>query len=62
MTRLKPGTPKFRGRRMAAIGNVLRHEYEHVAHDVIRHVMQDDLPALAKVCREELARERAADG
>jgi uncharacterized protein with HEPN domain len=47
---------------MAAIGNVLRHEYEHVAHDVIRHVMQDDLPALAKVCREELARERAADG
>ena len=31
-------------------------KYEHVAHDVLWHVVRDDLPALEKACREELAR------
>jgi uncharacterized protein with HEPN domain len=47
--------------KVAGIGNVLRHEYEHVAHDVLWHVVRDDLPPLEKACREELARAKAAD-
>ena len=43
--------------KVAGIGNVLRHEYEDVAHDVLWHVVQDDLPALEKICRDELATE-----
>jgi uncharacterized protein with HEPN domain len=38
---------------------VLRHEYEDVAHDVLWHVVQDDLPILEKVCGDELAAEIA---
>lgn len=41
--------------KVAGIGNVLRHEYERVAHDVLWHVVQDDLSPLEKACREELA-------
>jgi uncharacterized protein with HEPN domain len=40
--------------KVAGIGNVLRHDYGRVAHDVLWHVARDDLPALEKVCREEL--------
>jgi uncharacterized protein with HEPN domain len=39
---------------VAGIGNVLRHNYEHVALDVLWGVVRDDLPPLEKVCREEL--------
>lgn len=45
--------------KVAAIGNVLRHEYERVAYDVLWRLVHDDLPALEMVCREELAREQA---
>jgi uncharacterized protein with HEPN domain len=41
--------------KVAGIGNVLRHEYERVAHDVLWLVVRDDLPRLEKVCRKELA-------
>jgi uncharacterized protein with HEPN domain len=58
---VKPRHPEIPWPKVAAIGNELRHEYEHVAHDVIWHVVQDDLPALERICREELARERAAE-
>jgi hypothetical protein len=40
---------------------VLRHDYEHAAHDVLWRVVRDDLPLLEKVCREELAAERARE-
>ncbi|MFZ0887991.1 MAG: HepT-like ribonuclease domain-containing protein [Candidatus Binataceae bacterium] len=43
--------------KVAGIGNVLRHDYEQVAHDVLWHVVRDDLPLLENVCREELAAE-----
>ena len=46
---------------MTGIGNVLRHDYEHVAHDVLWRMVRDDLPPLEKVCREELAAERARE-
>jgi len=32
--------------KVAAIGNVLRHAYETVAHDILWHVVQVDLPVL----------------
>jgi len=30
--------------KVAGIGNILRHEYQHVAHDLIWHVVAEDLP------------------
>jgi uncharacterized protein with HEPN domain len=47
--------------KVAGIGNVPRHDYEHAAHDVLWRVVRDDLPLLKKVCREELAAERARE-
>jgi uncharacterized protein with HEPN domain len=59
---LKAGHPEIPWPKVAGIGNVLRHEYEHVAHDVLWHVMQDDLPPLERVCREELMRAQTGEG
>jgi uncharacterized protein with HEPN domain len=56
---MKSRHPEIPWPKVAGIGNVLRHEYEDVAHDVLWHVVQDDLPALEKVCRDELAAEIA---
>ena len=58
---LKARHPEIPWPKVAGIGNVLRHEYEHVAHDVLWHVVRDDLPPLEKACREELARVKAGD-
>jgi uncharacterized protein with HEPN domain len=58
---LKARHPEIPWPKVAGIGNVLRHEYEHVAHDVLWHVVRDDLPPLERVCREELANAQAAD-
>ncbi|MGO8801038.1 MAG: DUF86 domain-containing protein [Roseiarcus sp.] len=41
--------------KVAAIGNVVRHAYDRVAADVLWKLVQDDLPALERVCRVELA-------
>jgi uncharacterized protein with HEPN domain len=43
--------------RVAGIGNVLRHNYEHVAPDILWKLAQSDLPELERVCRGELALE-----
>jgi uncharacterized protein with HEPN domain len=43
--------------RVAGIGNVLRHAYDRVAPEVLWRLAQDDLPALERVCREELDEE-----
>jgi uncharacterized protein with HEPN domain len=53
---LKARHPEIPWAKVAGIGNVLRHEYEDVAHDVLWHVVRDDLPPLETACREELAR------
>jgi uncharacterized protein with HEPN domain len=37
---------------------VLRHDYESIAAPVMWKLAQDDLPALEKVCREELKAEK----
>jgi uncharacterized protein with HEPN domain len=54
---LKGRHPDIPWPKVAAIGNILRHEYQDVAHDVLWHVVNEDLPQLEKVCRIELARE-----
>jgi uncharacterized protein with HEPN domain len=53
-----PGIPR---RKVAGIGNIPRHEYENVAHDVLWHVVHDTLPELETACREELAAEQARE-
>ena len=44
--------------KVAGIGNVLRHNYEHIAAPVMWALVRNDLPPLEKVCREELAAEQ----
>ena len=58
---LKARHPGIPWPKVAGIGNVLRHDYEHVAHDVLWHVVRDDLPLLEQVCREALATEIARE-
>ena len=40
--------------KVAAIGNVLRHNYENIAAPIMWKLAQADLPALQKTCRDEL--------
>jgi uncharacterized protein with HEPN domain len=51
---IKARHPDVPWRQIPGIGNVLRHDYERVAHDVLWRIVRDDLPPLV-VCREELA-------
>lgn len=51
---LKDRRPHIPWRKVAGIGNVLRHSYERIAHDVLWRVLQDDLAPLEIVCRHEL--------
>jgi uncharacterized protein with HEPN domain len=53
---MKARHPQIPWPKVAGIGNVLRHEYEDVAHDVLWHVVRDNLAPLETVCREELSR------
>ena len=50
---LKARHPEIPWPKVAGIGNVLRHEYEHVAHDVLWHVVRDDLERLRVGTRVE---------
>ncbi len=47
--------------KVAGIGNVLRHNYEHVSAPILWTLAGTELPLLEKVCREELATELAKD-
>ncbi|KJU82012.1 protein containing DUF86 [Candidatus Magnetobacterium bavaricum] len=58
---LKARHPDIPWPSVATIGNVIRHDYGHVAHSVLWYVVRDDLPPLEKVCREELAAEIARE-
>ena len=44
--------------KVAGIGNIIRHDYERVAHDVLWNVVNNDLPLLERICREEILVER----
>jgi uncharacterized protein with HEPN domain len=52
---MKSRHPSIPWRQVAGIGNILRHDYEHVAHDVLWRVVRDNLPELETAYRAELA-------
>jgi uncharacterized protein with HEPN domain len=52
---VKARHPHIPWRKVAGIGNVLRHNYEDIAAPVMWALVRDDLPPLEKACREELA-------
>jgi uncharacterized protein with HEPN domain len=58
---LKARHPDIPWRKVAGIGNVLRHNYEDIAAPVIWALVRDDLPPLERVCRAELAAEQARE-
>jgi uncharacterized protein with HEPN domain len=58
---MKTRHPEIPWPKVAGIGNILRHEYQDVAHDVLWHVVYDNLPPLKTVCLGELAAARQAD-
>ena len=51
---LKARHPEIPWHKVAGIGNILRHNYENIAAPIMWKLAQADLPALEKVCREEL--------
>lgn len=55
---LKDRHPEIPWQKVAGIGNILRHDYHRIAHDVLWHVARNDLSVLDRVCREELAHEQ----
>jgi uncharacterized protein with HEPN domain len=52
---MKARHPDLPWRNIACIGNVLRHNYEHVPAPILYALVQNKLPALEQICREELA-------
>ena len=52
---LKQRHPQIPWPKVAGIGNIIRHDYERVAYDVLWHVVRHDLPLLYEACRAELA-------
>jgi len=53
---LKARHPEIPWAKVAGIGNVLRHDYERIAPDVIWKLATIDLPILDATCQDELAR------
>lgn len=47
--------------KIAAVGNILRHEYRQISPPLLWEIVQDHLAPLEAACREELAREQAAE-
>lgn len=56
---LKVRHPEIPWRKVAGIGNVLRHDYESIATQIMWAPVRDDLAPLDKVCRDELAAAKA---
>jgi uncharacterized protein with HEPN domain len=54
---LKGRHPEIPWPKVAGIGNVLRHNYENIAAPLMWTLVRDDLPALEKLCRDELTAE-----
>jgi uncharacterized protein with HEPN domain len=52
---LKARYPEIPWKKIAGVGNVLRHDYERIAAPVIWTLVRQNLPQLDQVCREELA-------
>jgi uncharacterized protein with HEPN domain len=52
---LKARHPEIPWSKVAGIDNVLRHDYERIAADLLLNLLQDDLLTLETACRNELA-------
>ncbi len=52
---LKERNAEIPWRKVAGIGNVIRHDYERIAPDVLWKLTRDELPLLDKIAREELS-------
>jgi uncharacterized protein with HEPN domain len=57
---VKSRHPDIHWRNVAGIGNVLRHRYGWIEAAVMWAVVQDNLPQLERVCRDELDAARRA--
>jgi uncharacterized protein with HEPN domain len=53
---MKTRHPEIPWAKVAGIGNILRHEYERIAPDILWNVVQKELAPLEAACRDELAR------
>jgi len=53
---LKARHPDIPWKKVAGIGNVLRHEYGNIAAPVMWTLVRDSLPHLEIACRQELSR------
>jgi uncharacterized protein with HEPN domain len=51
---LKVRYPEIPWQKVAGIGNVLRHDYGNISAPLLWKVVKEDLPVLARVCREAL--------
>ena len=58
---MKARYPAIPWPKIAAVGNILRHEYRQIAPPLLWEIVQDHLAPLEAACREELAREQAAE-
>jgi uncharacterized protein with HEPN domain len=58
---MKARHPEIPWAKVAAIGNILRHEYERIAPDILWKLVQSELAPLELACRDELARVATGD-
>ena len=56
---LKARHPEIPWKKVAGIGNVLRHNYESLAASILWKLATEELTSLEQVCRHELAAEQA---
>jgi uncharacterized protein with HEPN domain len=59
---LKNRHPEIPWRKVAGIGNVLRHDYDAVSPRILWNIARNDLISLGRACREELMLAKARDG
>lgn len=57
---LKDRHPEIPWKKVAGIGNIVRHDYEDVSANALWKLMQEDLPVLERACQCELDRIRKA--
>lgn len=55
---IKARHPEIPWRKVAGVGNVLRHSYESIAPAIMWKLVREDLSALENVCRVELDAEK----